>query len=178
MKALSVTCVFWNVFRLFSHGLIHALLTTPLIHHILLSCQSSRENAHMPFLSVLFQGQAWVYVVSVPSCSQAGTSGPLGLEPEHLGTGCGLLAPLLPSLPSLPLPCHLIFRHKSLPIEPTEGSWQMLRRRNHNSCRSVTYANMFTHEGILSKENLPHANSLHVCHVAPVSRRFKHEITG
>lgn len=83
------------------------------------------------------------------------------------------LSPLHSSLPS-----HLIFRHKSLPIEPAEGSWHMPRRRNHYSCRSVTYANMFTHEGILSKENLPHANPLHVCHVAPVSRSLMQEITG
>lgn len=54
----------------------------------------------------------------------------------------------------------------------------MQRKRNHNSCRSVTYANMFTHEGILSNENLPHGNALHVCHVALVSRSFEHEIMG
>lgn len=82
------------------------------------------------------------------------------------------------SLQSLPLPCHLILTHISLPIEPAEGSWQLPRKRNHNSCRSATYANMFTHEGILSKENLPHGNSLHVCRVALVSCSFKYEIRG
>lgn len=77
---------------------------------------------------------------------------------------------------SFPLPCHLIFTHISLPIEPAEGSWELPRKRN--SCLWATYANMFTHEGILSKENLPHGNSLHVCRVALVSCSFKYEITG
>lgn len=125
------------------------MLTTSLIHHILLSCQSSRENAHMQSLLVLFQGQA---SVSVPSCGQAGNGGPTWVTAQALGNSLWpfTLFPLLyPSLPS----------HISLPIEPAEGSWQMPKKRNHNSCRSATYANMFTHEGIRSKENLPHCNS-------------------
>lgn len=167
---------------MFSHSLIRALLTTSLIHHILPSCQSSRENAHMPSLLVLFQGQAWVCVVLVPSCGQAGAgraSG--GWSPSTRDLVVAFYppaTPLTPFHPSLPLPCHLIFTHISLPIEPAEGSWQMPKKRSHNSCRSATYANMFTHEGILSKENLPHGNSSHVCRVAPASRSFKHEIMG
>lgn len=37
---------------------------------------------------------------------------------------------------------------------------------------------MFTHEGILRKKNLPHGNSLHVCHVALGPLNFKYEIIG
>lgn len=37
---------------------------------------------------------------------------------------------------------------------------------------------MFTHEGILSKKNLPHGNSLHVCRMALVSYSLEHKITG
>lgn len=128
------------------------MLTTSLIHHILLSCQSSSENADMQSPSVLFQGQACVYVVLVPSCGQAGTGGPTWVTARALGNWLWPFTPFPPYHPSLP-------SHISLPIAPAEGSWQMPRKRNHNSCRSVTYANMFTHEGIRSKENLPHCNS-------------------
>lgn len=132
----------------------------------------------IPSFLVLLQGQAWVYVVSVPSCDQTHTGGPPGVAAQALENWLWPFTPLTPSHTSFPLPCHLIFTHISFPIEAAEGSWQMLGRRNHNSCRSATYANMFTHEGILCKENLPHANSLHVCHVAPVSHSLKHEIMG
>lgn len=79
---------------------------------------------------------------------------------------------------TLPLLCHPISTHISPPIEAAGGSWQPPRRSDHNSCRSATYANMFTHDGILSKENLPHGNSLHVCRVPLVSRSFKYETAG
>lgn len=121
-----------------------------------------RERTHAVFLSLISRSSPGV--VLVPSCGQAGAVGASqGSQPKHMGTGWGLLTPF----PAPPLPRHLISSHISLPIESAEGSWQMPRKRDHNSCRSATYANMFTHEGILSKENLPHGNSLHVCHVAP-----------
>lgn len=80
------------------------------------------------------------------------------------------------SHPSLPLFCHLIFTHISLPIEVAEDNWQMLMKRHHNSCCLAAYANMFTYEGILSTENVPHGDASHVCCQAPASETLKHEI--
>lgn len=154
-----------------SHRQIHVLLATLLqpLNFTIMSVIKA-ECIHAGFLTLISRSSLCgvcvcvsVYCISVSSC------GLWGLRPKHLGTRCGLLPPP---------PCQMIFTHISLAVEPADGSWQMPSKRNHNSCRWATYANMFTHEGILSKKNLPHGNSSHVCHMALVSRSFKYEITG
>lgn len=82
-----------------------------------------------------------------------------------------------PTVPFRPpaLLCHLIFAHISYPIEPPECSRQM-PSKSHNSYRSVTYTNMFTHEDILPCGIATVRTSLHVPGVSPVRLGFTTEI--
>lgn len=131
-------------------------------------------KTHVLAFVLSFQGRVCVCVCSSQSPAVVfGGCSPSSWELDVAFYPTSISYPRIP-----PLPCQMIFTHVSLAIEPAQGSWQMPTKRNHNSCCWATYANMFTHEGILSKKNVPHGNSLHVCRVALVSHNFKYEITG
>lgn len=119
-----------------------------LICNPIVSIMKSVHTCCLPVSHVKVKG-AYMCAVSVPSCGQATTSRPFFLgggsvAAQLLGLWCA------PFPPSRPLPCHLIFTHISLPIQAAEGSWEIRRRRNHNSCRLATYSKMFTHWGVQS----------------------------
>lgn len=84
VSSLFMTLVFWKCFLLFSHSLIHELPTTSLIHHILQSCQSSRENAHMPSLRVISRSSVSGCRLGAQLWSGRRWRASGGLQPEHL----------------------------------------------------------------------------------------------
>lgn len=135
-----------------------------------------KKKTHTPSLQVSVQGQMCVCLLSPQLWS--GRRWWVSGGRKHLGTGCGLLPPFHPLAPPFPFPATWSSHIYHSQLKQQKAAGKCLRKRNHNSCRSATYANMFTHEGILSKENLLHGNALNVCRVAPVYSSFKHEIMG
>lgn len=134
------------------------LLTNSALFTIMSVIETECTHAVSP--SASFQGRACVLCCGTAAVVvRQSLDGLHGLHLECLGTRHDLLSScvLPPILFLLPPDLHSYItsqlkQHKAV-------SRQLPRTRNSNSCRSATYANMFTHGGILSKENLPQSNS-------------------